>query len=210
MTRESPSELAVLLRAQDDIWSGVHPSLRRKLILSGGESFYRDGYHATTTRDISVGAGISPAGMYVHFPSKEDLLFEIEKGGHLAVASIVDKAAAQEASAPARLENMVRANAEWHAFHHFTAKVINHELAALGPEHLEEILAIRRGIDRTFAAVVRAGIEAGQFTTEDERGTVIAILSLCVDVSRWYQPGGRYSPAQIGDIYAGLAAKMLR
>jgi hypothetical protein len=36
------------------------------------------------------------------------------------------------------------------------------------------------------------------------------VLSLCIDVARWYQPGGKRSPEQIGDLYADLVLRMLR
>src|SRR5690606_25495504 len=47
---------------------GGGSEVARRLVASAVESFARRGYHATTTRDISVGAGLSPAALYVHFP----------------------------------------------------------------------------------------------------------------------------------------------
>lgn len=46
--------------------TGVTSDVARRLVLSAVDSFARRGYHATTTRDISVGAGLSPAALYVH------------------------------------------------------------------------------------------------------------------------------------------------
>ena len=39
---------------------------------AAADAFADKGFHATTTRDIASRAGLSPAGVYVHFASKED------------------------------------------------------------------------------------------------------------------------------------------
>ena len=52
------------------------PTVRR-LLLAGVDAFWRDGFHASSTRDIAKRAKLSPAAVYVHFKAKEDLLFDI-------------------------------------------------------------------------------------------------------------------------------------
>jgi hypothetical protein len=50
------------------------PSIRR-LLLAAVDSFWKSGFHASSTRDIAKRAKLSPAAVYVHFKSKEELLF---------------------------------------------------------------------------------------------------------------------------------------
>ncbi len=45
-------------------------SARVRLREAAIEAFARKGFHGTTTRDISTAAGMSPAALYVHYPSK--------------------------------------------------------------------------------------------------------------------------------------------
>src|SRR5450631_2883623 len=52
------------------------PSVRR-LLLAAVDSFWKNGFHASSTRDIAKRAKLSPAAVYVHFKSKEELLFTI-------------------------------------------------------------------------------------------------------------------------------------
>ena len=52
------------------------PSVRR-LMLAAIDSFWKNGFHASSTRDIAKRAKLSPAAVYVHFKSKEELLFTI-------------------------------------------------------------------------------------------------------------------------------------
>ncbi|MFD0854512.1 TetR/AcrR family transcriptional regulator, partial [Actinomadura adrarensis] len=39
------------------------------------------GYHGTSVRDIAVRAGLSPAALYYHFESKQDVLATIMERG---------------------------------------------------------------------------------------------------------------------------------
>lgn len=68
---------------------------RRAQILSAAQRcFTRKGFHATTTAELSAEAGISVAGLYQYFPSKEDLvlaLIEVDlRQGILLVDQIIE------------------------------------------------------------------------------------------------------------------------
>jgi AcrR family transcriptional regulator len=49
----------------------------RRLLLAAVDSFWKSGFHASSTREIAKRAKLSPAAVYVHFKSKEELLFTI-------------------------------------------------------------------------------------------------------------------------------------
>ena len=59
-----------------------------RLLEAAVEAFADKGFHATTTRDIAARVGLSPAGVYVHFASKEELLYELSLVGHHAALDI--------------------------------------------------------------------------------------------------------------------------
>jgi hypothetical protein len=55
------------------------------------------------------------------------------------------------------------------------------------------------------------GAAAGAFEVADIEGTMLAVLSLCIDLARWYEPGDGHNSAQeVGELYAGLVVRMLR
>ena len=61
------------------------------MLIAAAHAFADRGYHATTTRDIASLAGMSPAAVYIHYRSKEELLFQISKIGHeLSLAVLTD------------------------------------------------------------------------------------------------------------------------
>lgn len=190
-------------------WAHITPPTARRLLIAAVHTFAERGYHATTTRDIASRAGMSPAAVYIHYPAKEELLFQISKLGHQLSFDVMDTAAASTEDPVERLQAVVRAFARWHAEYHTTARVVQYELSALTPEHFSEIIELRRTIERTMRTTIDHGIRSGHFHAPDPDGTALAALSLCIDVARWYQVDGKRTPEQVGQLYAELVTRML-
>jgi hypothetical protein len=97
----------------------------------------------------------------------------------------------------------------WHARHHTVARVCQYELAALEPEHFGDVLDLRR----RFSAVLRSAVERGEregvFDVPDVNRAVRAIMSLGIDLVRWYRLDGADPPEALGEFYADLALRML-
>jgi AcrR family transcriptional regulator len=186
------------------------PAAVERLLEAASEAFADKGFHATTTRDIAARVGLSPAAVYVHFASKEELLYQLSLVGHRAALAIVVSAAGRAGIPPAgRLQAVVSDFASWHARHRRTARVVQYELAALTPEHRAVIDGLRRQIQDRMRELLDAGVATGEFVVPDVPGTALALLSLVVDVARWYRPEGPRSPDDIGALYADLALRMV-
>lgn len=190
-------------------WEEVDSPTSRRLLDAAVEAFADKGFHATTTRDIATRAGLSPAGLYVHYPSKSALLGQLSKVGHRAALRLVEHTLALPGDSPRRLHALVAAFVAWHAEHHTVARIVQYELRSLETADREEVAAMRRRLEQLVGAEVRRGVAAGTLTTEHPRQATRAILSLGIDVARWYDPTGRESPARLGRIYADLAMRML-
>ncbi|GAA8844484.1 TetR/AcrR family transcriptional regulator [Helicobacter pylori] len=181
-----------------------------RLFEAAADAFADKGFHATTTRDIASRAGLSPAGVYVHFASKEDLLFQLSRVGHEGARDDLAAAAARADSPTEALAHVISAFARWHAEQHQVARIVQYEFRHLSPEHQREVLTLRREIDGVVEQIIAAGVEAGDFEVEDVRATALAALSLVVDVARWYHPGiRRTTPEQIGRTYGALALRLV-
>ena len=109
----------------------------------------------------------------------------------------------------AQLLAVVRTFTVHHARGHVRARVVNYELAAHSPEHPHEIAAIRRRIEGLVRELVESGVRAGVFHTPDPRMTALAVLSLGIDVARWYRDEGEWTPEEIADHYCELALRMV-
>lgn len=182
---------------------------RARLLDAAVEAFADRGFHGTTTRDLAAAAGMSPAAVYVHYPSKEDLLYQLSLGGHRTTLAVVDEYDDPELAPTPRLHRLIRGFSRHHAENHTTARVVNYELASLSPEHYTEIRQLRREIARRMRAVVDAGMASGDFATSDPRAVTLALLSMNIDIARWYDEGGSLSPEALSDAYADLALRMV-
>ncbi|GAB88242.1 TetR/AcrR family transcriptional regulator [Gordonia rhizosphera] len=182
---------------------------RSRLLRAAVEAFAAKGFPATTTRDIATGAQMSPAAVYVHFRSKEEVLYELSDAGHRAFLELIDDADDPAQPPTARLRAVIGALAAHHARDHVWSRVVNYELDSLSTEHREAIGVMRREVARRVSAIVDAGIAGGTFDVDDPQATTTLLLSMGVDVARWYRESGAMTPQQIGDFHADMAARIV-
>ena len=181
-----------------------------RLMDAAVDAFADNGFHATTTRDIAARANMSPAGVYVHFASKQDLLFQLCRRGHVLALEVVTLAKEDADTPPSQLVAIVSAFARWHAEQFHTARIVQYEFPHLAPDHRKEILELRKQIDAVVREVLRAGVASGDFQVPDLAVTTLALQSLAIDVARWYEPGIRRTPKAIGTAYGELALRLVR
>jgi AcrR family transcriptional regulator len=185
------------------------PDTAVRIMLAAADAFAEQGFPSTTTRDIASRAGLSPAGVYVHFASKEVLLFELSRRGHARARDLLVDAAAAASSPTEALRSIVGGFSRWHAEHHQLGRIVQFEFRHLSPAHRDEVLGLRKEIDQVVAGVIDDGVRSGDFVVEDVPGTALALLSMAVDVSRWYTPGVRRAPADIERLYGQLAVRLV-
>ncbi|MEV5352753.1 TetR/AcrR family transcriptional regulator [Streptomyces sp. NPDC086081] len=190
-------------------WGEVTPDAARRLLVAAVEAFAERGYHATTTRDIASRAGMSPAALYIHYKTKEELLHRISRIGHEKALEILRTASRREGSPTERLADAVSSFVRWHAGGRTTARVVQYELDSLGPGARAEILALRRQVDAEVRGIIEEGVRSGEFDVIDVHGTTLAVLSLCIDVARWFNVGGPRTPEEVGALYADLVLRMV-
>ncbi|TQM26436.1 TetR family transcriptional regulator [Nocardia bhagyanarayanae] len=182
---------------------------RARLLEAALAAFADKGFNGTTTRDIAAAAGMSPAAVYVHHKSKEELLYLISRSGHDATLELVQKAAASSSDPATALRNVIHDFAVHHARAHTSARIVNYELNSLSPEHRTEIRGIRHRIDQAIRDLVQRGIDAGVFDIPDARIAAVALLSLGIDIARWYRDDGDWSPEDIAAAYAEMALRIV-
>ena len=180
-----------------------------RLLQAAAHAFADKGFHATTTRDIASGAGLSPAGVYVHFGSKEELLFNLSRSGHESALRLLRSAIAEGPTPADQLANVMARFSEWHVEQYQVARVVQYEHHHLTPEHHAEVLALRKEMDSLVRDVLERGVIDGAFTVDDSAHTALALLSIVVDVARWYSPTIRRTPAEIGSTNAALALRLV-
>src|ERR1700722_16723269 len=184
------------------------PAGPRRILLAAATAFAERGFHATTTRDIAAQAGLSSAALYFYFRSKEEVLYQIAT----SALDLTIEVAATEAKGPGspaeRLTKLVRVLTIWHTYNSQVAHVVLYQTGALSPAHLAEVTTKQREVSRVLRQVITDGVQSGDFDVPDAASAPLAILSLCLDVARWYRPGYRLTPQQLGDSNAAAALRI--
>jgi TetR/AcrR family transcriptional regulator, fatty acid metabolism regulator protein len=152
---------------------------REQLILKAAhELILEKGAAALTMEDIASRVGISRAAIYLHFPSKEDLILELmERGVRIFVDSLsatVDAPGTPREKLQAVIEQIFQSHDNRQAFSEvFQDREMLHRLAEKRGAmvgHWEEPM-------RRIAAVLEEGKAAGEFDPEMPTPIMLSILS---------------------------------
>jgi AcrR family transcriptional regulator len=174
--------------------------------------FSRNGYHATTMREIARELEIEGGSLYSHITGKQELLYQIVlRASHKFVRA--GRAAAGSPDAPAdQLRAFMRQHLAIIAASVDGAVVYFHQWRHLEPEQRATITAHRDEYESYLRRILSAGVACGQFAAGDERLLSKFIFSALNWTYQWYRPDGPLSAEQLADAYyeyvmAGLAAK---
>ena len=188
----------------------VESATVRRLLQAGVDAFWRDGFHASSTRDIAKRALLSPAAVYVHFKAKEDLLFDIIRYVGEYLRDRLRESAAKGGSPTEMLTRLVHAYVALPARTYKASLVANREFWSLTASQQKQIVKIRDELEEIVGNCLAAGKISGEFDFDDLSITRMAVVSLCRSTLLWYSPRGRFSPEQLGDEYVNLVLGMVR
>ncbi len=186
-------------------------STRKDQIYSTAASlFSRQGYHATTMREIARALEIEGGSLYSHINGKQELLY-----GIVLRASEQFRWAAREAveagSTPVeQLRELMRRHLAIVAESTPRAGVYFHEWRHLSAEQQATIKHHRDEYEHSVRAIIRAGMESGEFIAVDERLAGLEVLSLLNWSYQWYRPGGEWSADELADRFFDLVMCGLR
>jgi AcrR family transcriptional regulator len=201
--------MAAYVTLTDLFQNRVESPTVRRLLLAGVEAFWRDGFHASSTRDIAKRAQLSPAAVYVHFKVKEELLFDIILYVAEHLRDRLREAAAKGGSPTELLRRLVHAYVALPARMYKASLVANREFTSLTLSQRKQIVKIRDELEEIVGNCLATGKASGEFRFDDLSMTRMAVVSLCRSTLHWYSPRGKYTPEEIGDYYANLVLGMV-
>ncbi|WP_244993389.1 TetR/AcrR family transcriptional regulator [Rhodococcus qingshengii] len=189
--------------------SAIETNAANRLLVAARDAFAANGYKGTTTRDIAAGAGMSPAAMYIHYASKQEMLFKLSLLGHGSCYESLLQAVDMEAGPRRRLRAAVYDFTYWHAKHHVISRTIQYELKYLDEENYRPVAEVRRKIHSVVEGVVLEGVRTGDFAVGDVSTTTLAILSMAIDTVRWFPSRSMSDPATLAAHYSALADRLV-
>jgi AcrR family transcriptional regulator len=200
---------------------------RQDILLAAAGVLCRNGYEATTMKDIAAAVNLTAASLYHHFRNKDTLLLAVLEAGLEAVISLMQPIAYGDDSSADKLREMIRThimavteNTSVGAAMVFEIRALLHvkppaKNASLADQTAYQDFCIRRDaffarrneFERLFRQVVQAGVARGELRPVDAGLYVKALLGAQNWVGVWYRPDGRLSGEAIADTMAEMLLK---
>jgi AcrR family transcriptional regulator len=121
-----------------------------KLLDHAAHIFCEKGYEGASMRDLSRAAGMSLAGLYHYFESKEDLLYLIQKHTFRTIIERLQEKLKESKDAEERVCIFIENHLEYFLANKEAMKVLTHEDETLKNGRGAEIRAIKREYYRIF------------------------------------------------------------
>lgn len=180
-----------------------------KLLTAAVECFARKGYHGTSTRDIAREAKMSSAALYVHFKTKNELLYKITLVMARSMLQDLRDVDNPQASPLERLSALIRSYVRCIAQMNTAVQVATFEFAALNRDQQRVLTEIRNEVNAIVTSALEAGCDSGDFHIDDIPLMRLAIMSMCITVCQWYRSDQELSPEVLADQYAAIVLRMV-
>lgn len=165
-----------------------------EILAHATEVFNDKGYEGASMRDLSRATGMSLAGLYYYFESKEKLLYLIQKHTFETIIARLRERLSAARDPEQRIRIFIQNHLEYFLANQKGMKVLTHEDEALKDKYAEEVRALKReyyrvclGIVEEFlklrgnGRLVRSGAAKQRSESIEVRGDItprIAVLSL--------------------------------
>lgn len=185
-----------------------HPKIVEAII----DCFVRWGYHGTSMRQIAQAGGVSVAGVYHYFTSKQQMLVSLMDETMAELISRLDDVltAAEGQPVEERYRQVVRELALFHLEQRRKGFIGASEMRSIDEPDRSRIAGLRRDVQHTVDALAREGFETGAFTNPDWRFAGRVVSNMCTSTSQWYDPEGPVPKDAAADNLADYALAMMR
>lgn len=173
-------------------------SAKRELILTEAAKLFKDrGYSGTSMRDLAGQVGMEAASMYNHIKSKDELLDTICFRISDTYISQLQTIEQQTIQFSEKLSSLVRLHIRLMVEDGAAVSVANHDWKYLPEPRLTEFKQARKTYEKGLAALIEAGIAAGEFRPVNVSVALFTVLSAVRWVELWYRPGRGLSAEEL-------------
>lgn len=158
-----------------------------EILTHATEVFCKKGYEGASMRDLSRASGMSLAGLYYYFGSKERLLFLIQKHTFTTIVERLKSRLESVTDAELRVRIFILNHLEYFLANQAAMKVLSHEAEALNNGFATELAAIKREYYRICVGLLdELKRERGiQFST---RIAVLSLFGMMNWIYTWHNP----------------------
>ncbi len=182
--------------------------------------FAEKGYEGASMRDLSRRSGISLAGLYYYFDSKEKLLYFIQKHTFATILDRLGEQLAGSSNPEERLRIFVRNHVEYAVRKPKAMTVLSHEDDALRNGYGAELKAIKREYYQLCMGLVEDFARAENLHLSDSkakaapgltpRTAVMGLFGMMNWLYTWYNPRIDPNAARLADDLSDLFVEGLR
>jgi AcrR family transcriptional regulator len=164
--------------------------------------FAEKGYDGTSLQDVAGLVGVTKAGLYHYFPTKQALYEAIVTTTLRELIQAAEEAVAGAPDHESRLIRFMTAHAGYFAGNRSKYRASFFGRGGDAAEYTAEQLELRRAYAGILERQLEEGVRSGRMTSTDIPSTARGILGMLNWMSRWYRPDGALSAEQIAEGFA--------
>ena len=175
-----------------------------EILAHATEVFCKKGYEGASMRDLSRASGMSLAGLYYYFESKERLLYLIQKHTFTTIVQRLKARLEGMNDAEERIRIFILNHLDYFLANQAAMKVLSHEAEMLKNGFASEVAAIKREYYRICVGLLDdlKGERGLQFST---RIAVLSLFGMMNWIYTWHNPRVDADAASIaremGDVF---------
>ena len=169
-----------------------------EILTHATDVFCKKGYEGASMRELSRASGMSLAGMYYYFQSKERLLFLIQKHTFTTIVQGLKERLQGVSDPEQQVRIFILNHLEYFLANQASMKVLSHEAEALKNEYASEVAAIKRQYYRICVGLLdELKRDRGlQFST---RIAVLSLFGMMNWIYTWHNPRVDANAEQLAD-----------
>ncbi len=167
---------------------------RRKQIASvAARAFSRLGYGSASIRDIAAEVGVTPAALYHHFRTKEEILYELIDGFTDDLLAMLGRELRDARDPVVGLRRALLAHIRLLETRQVETRLVIDEKKHLAPQRLGLIVAREREVYALYRDAVVALMEQGRARALDPAVVTFSLFAVVNYFYHWFKPGGALS-----------------
>ena len=175
-----------------------------RLLEHAARIFCDKGYEGASMRDLSRACGMSLAGLYHYFSSKEELLYLIQKHAFRTIIDQVKQRLTASNDPEQRVRIFIESHLEYFLANKEAMKVLTHEDETLKNGRGAEIRAIKREYYRICLDLLE-DLKRAQGLEFSGRLAVLSLFGMINWIYTWHNPrsdaGAKALAREMGDIF---------
>ncbi len=172
--------------------------------------FSRNGFHATSVRDIGDEVGMQGASLYAHIESKDDLLWQIVADSADRFFAAIDPIVSSNRTTVQKIREAVVAHVTVITDDLDAAAVYSTEWRHLSDGRCEAFAKKRDEYEQRFRGLIDTAMRERLVNVADARLATLFVLSALNWIYQWYRPDGRLTADELGRLMADYVFDGLR